>query len=379
MVRLFAVTIALVALLAAPAGAAERRVPQGWLGVTVDGPVDPYAPGEWDRMARAGVETVRAALRWGDVQPYPPGGVPPAERARFKDVEGIPTDLARFDAIVGAASARGMAVLPVVHVTPSWTALRPANLASPPADPASLGRFFKLLVDRYGPGGSLWRERPDLPRLPIREWQVWNEPNIITYWSDQPFAESFVPSLRAAARSLRAADPGATVVLAGLTNRSWVALRQIYDAGGRGLFDAVALHPYTRRPRDVLRLVRRARREMRARGDGGLPVWLTELSWPASKGKTRPQAAFEVGPRAQAVRLASSLRMLAKARRRLKIGRVIWYTWVSSEDGPSVFDWSGLRRTRGDRVVSTPALAVFRIAARRLEGCAKTRDARRCG
>jgi hypothetical protein len=379
MTRLAALAIVLLAVIAAPAGAAERRVPPGWLGVTVDGPVSPYEPGEWDRMASSGVETVRAALRWGDVQPYPPGGVPPEERSRFRDIDGVPTDLARFDAIVGAAAARGMAVLPVVHLTPSWMALRPGNLASPPADPAALGRFFTLLVRRYGPDGSLWSERPDLPRMPIRAWQVWNEPNLDTYWSDQPFAPSFVDSLRAAAGALRAADPGAIVVLAGLTNRSWVALRQIYAAGGRGLFDAVAVHPYTRRPRDVLRLVRLARREMRERGDGGLPVWVTELSWPAAKGKIPAQLGFEVGALGQAVRLGVALRLLAAKRRTLNIGHVFWYTWLSQERGPSVFDWSGLRRTRRGRVVSTPALAVFRRVARKLEGCRKAgADARRC-
>ena len=47
--------------------------------------------------------------------------------------------------------------------------------------------------------------------------------------------------------------------------------------------------------------------------------------------------------------------------------------------GPNPFDWSGLRRQRKGGVVSTPALRVFRIAARKLEGCRKApRDARRC-
>ena len=93
--------------------------------------------------------------------------------------------------------------------------------------------------------------------------------------------------LRAVAAGVRSADPGATIVLAGLTNRSWLALRQLYKFGARGLFDVVALHPYTRRAEDVLKLVRFARRVMAKHGDGRLPVWITELSWPAAQGRAR--------------------------------------------------------------------------------------------
>jgi hypothetical protein len=378
-VRIAALVIVLLGLLAAPAGAAERRVPQGWLGVTVDGPVSPYEPGEWNRMARSGVETVRAALRWSDVQPYRTEDVPPEERSRFRDVDGVPTDLSQFDAVVGAAAARRMAVLPVVHMAPSWATVVPDDFASPPADLPALGRFFSLVVRRYGPGGSFWTERPNLPRMPIRAWQIWNEPNITFFWNQTPFAPSFVRMLEVAAGAVRAADPNATVVLAGLPNRSWVALREIYEAGGRGLFDAIAVHPYTRRPRDVLRVLRYARREMRRRSDGRLPIWVTELSWPASRGKVSSQTRFEVTDRGQAARLAAAMRLLAAARKPMRIERVFWYTWLSSEKGPSVFDWSGLRRMRRGKPVSMPALAVFRRAARELQGCRKApRDAQRC-
>ena len=52
-------------------------------------------------------------------------------------------------------------------------------------------------------------------------------------------------------------------MLAGLPNESWIALRKIYKAGGHGAFDAVALHPYTGKPRNVIKLIEFARTEMR--------------------------------------------------------------------------------------------------------------------
>jgi hypothetical protein len=376
-----ALLTAVVALLAfaTTAAAGERRVPAGWLGVTVDGPVGAADDGEWDLMATSGVESVRAALRWHEFQPYRSAAeVPAADAARFRDAGGVPTDFTGFDAIVAAASQRGLAILPVVQSTAGWAARRLGDTTSPPRDHATFERFLTALVARYGPRGSLWAERPELPRIPIREWQIWNEPNITRYWSTQPFARPFVRLLRTAHRALHAADRGATVVLAGLPNVSWEALRSIYRAGGRGSFDAVALHPYTGTPSLVMRLVRSARRVMGEYGDRRLPIWVTELSWPAGRDKLPRPTGFNVTEAEQPRRLSTTLRLLSAARKRQRIERVFWYTWLSTEAGASAFDWAGLRRLREGAAVDAPALATFRHWARRLQGCAKTTDARRC-
>ena len=72
----------------------------------------------------------------------------------------------------------------------------------------------------------------------------------------------------------------------------------IYAAGGRGAFDVVALHPYTRRPADVVRFVRYVRDGMRRRGDGthadlgdGALVAGAEGRRSRRSGSTRPSAA----------------------------------------------------------------------------------------
>ena len=72
--------------------------------------------------------------------------------------------------------------------------------------------------------------------------------------------------------------------------RRWTA---IYDAGARGSFDVVTLHPYTGKPKNVVRIVKIVRREMERRGDGKMPIWVTELSWPAAQGKTVQHHDFE--------------------------------------------------------------------------------------
>jgi hypothetical protein len=345
------VTLVLFALLLA-ATPASAAVPRQWLGVMADGPLT--EPGvdresEWQLLASSGATTVRTGFFWPQGQPDGPGAV----------------DFTAYDAVVLAAARHGVGVLPVVQDTPSWAARKPDDPASPPRDGRDLGRFLAALVARYGARGSLWAEHPELTPRPIRDWQVWNEPNIDIYWSRQPFAPSFVRMLRAARAGLRAADPRARLVLAGLPNRSWAALRSIYAAGGRRAFDVVALHPYTAKPVNVIELLRRSRRIMRRYGDRRKPLWVTELSWPAALGKVDP-AGFETDEKGQAKRLRRGLVLLAGERRKLRIGRVYWYTWLSVEGTENAFGYSGLRRLRNGAVVSAPSLETFRRMAERL-------------
>ena len=129
-------------------------MPQGWLGVVADGPLTVAHAGEWDAMVGAGVESVRTAVRWYELQPYGSAAeVPPADAARFRDAGGVPTDFSALDAVVAGAAARGLQVLPVVQATPGWAATIPGDITSPPADPATFGRFVAALAGRYGPRG----------------------------------------------------------------------------------------------------------------------------------------------------------------------------------------------------------------------------------
>ena len=358
--RVVLIAIMLTFLTPSAALAAHRKVPAGWLGVVADGPLtDPAFPSgdEWNRLAGSGAESVRTVFYWYAVQPNGPGDA----------------DFAVTDATMLAATSRGLSVLPVLQGTPAWAAKNPGDNGSPPADPARFAAFVKLLVTRYGPTGSFWAEHPELAARPIRAWQIWNEPNIPRYWNVADWAPPYVTLLKAAHAALRHADPGAKIVLAGLPNESWVALHRIYAAGGRRAFDVVGLHPYTSKPSNVIKLVKLSRAEMRRRGDRRLPVWITELSWPASEGKVQNGVrGFQTTDAGQASRLRRGLDLLVNDRRSLRIGRVYWYTWLSPEAATgSSFDYSGLRRVRDGSLVDAPALSAFTSEAVKLEGCAK--------
>ena len=67
------------------------------------------------------------------------------------------------------------------------------------------------------------------------------------------------------------------------------------------------------------------------RGDRKLPIWVTELSWPAAEGKTKQAGDFATTDAGQAQRLESGLKLLAADRKELRIGRVYWYSWLTVE------------------------------------------------
>ena len=360
-------TIALFFALTAPAAAAKRQVPKGWLGVVVDGPLieSSFTGGgaEWDRMASSGVENVRTAIYWSAIQPSGPADA----------------SFAGTDAVILDAARRRLGVLPVLQGTPGWAALNPGDPASPPRDPADFARFLPLLVARYGPNGSLWREHPEVPKTPIRQWQVWNEPNLTRYWNVAPWAPSYVKLLKAADKALKAADPRSKTVLAGLPNESWEAIDQIYDEGARGSFDVVTAAPVHRqdRERDQDREDRPAPHG-RAQGRQDADLGHRAL---VARGQGQDQAGGRVvlDHRAgQAQRLEEGLGLLAAQRVKLGIQRVYWYTWLSVEGlTTSAFDYSGLRRVSAGALRDAPALATFKRVAKRLEGCAKRPGTRR--
>jgi hypothetical protein len=357
--------------------AAPRAVPRSFVGAMADGPlVTPWAnvPGEMDRMVGAGVESVRFVADWADAQPYPNfGAVPQGERARFRDEGGVPTDYTTLDARIGAAAQRRLTVLPVVTRSPGWAALHSASYTSPPRSAATYARFVAALAHRYGRGGTFWLEHPELPLRPLRYWQFWNEPNLVEHWDEQPYARRYVQLLRVARRKLLAADPHARIVLAGLPNRSWEELARIYRAGARGLFDVVAIHPFTARVPGVVEILARARRVMRANGDSRKPLWVTELSWTSARGKAHWTYGNETTEAGQARNLSHVYALLARERRRLRLQRAYWYTWMSVETNPDYpFDYAGLLRVGPDgAVVEKPAYAALRRTALGLEACGR--------
>jgi hypothetical protein len=390
---LVAALVAVMLLSSAPfaharSGARPGGVPNAFVGVDIDGPV--FTPtnvldlsSQMSTMVSNGVESVRAAFNWAAAQPYQSWAqVPSQDRSRFvTGPAGRPISYAGTDAIVGNAARHGLTVLPTLLYAPAWDAAsNPSGFKIPRRD-APYAEFAAAMVRRYGPHGSFWSQNPQIRKLAVRMWQVWNEPNIPAYWR-QPFVRGYVPLLRLTRRSIKQADPGARIVLGALTNLAWRSIGQIYSVrGARRLFDVVSVNGFTSTPADVILYLRLMRHAMDHYGDAAKPLIATELSWPSARGQTAQRNDFNTTQNGQARNIATLLPLIGAWRTRLGLGAFYYYTWMGSEfKGAPAFAFSGLLRyTTSGQVKSKPALSAFRRGALTLEGCrAKGATASRC-
>jgi hypothetical protein len=363
--KIAAALTALLVLALAPAADARRTVPSQFMGMNWDGPValapEQVQSSQFARMGAAGVEAVRTTFQWSTAQPDDHG----------------PIDLGPTDTFVGMAAAHRIEVLPIVTVAPPWARIVDAP-QSAPANPPDMVPFVQALVHRYGAGGSFWTDHPELPKVPIRYWQFWNEPHLFFQWTLPPRQAGNWPGTYAAALAVfhdavKAADPRAKVVLAGLSNQSPSYLTTLYKRGIRPNFDVVAIHPYTGTAAHVVELARRIRVVMKHYGDARKPLWLTELGLPSSRGRVNSKNTLQTTPRGMARFLTGSYKSLARTRRNPAIGvsRAFWYTWASEYSG-DIFRYTGLFRYDGTGSAGAQlAFGAYVQVARLLEGCTK--------
>jgi len=356
---------------------AEAAPPPRFFGVMGNGPLDRAGVDlaeESALMRRSGVETVRLPIEWPDLQPYARfADVPDWERGRFVDVAGIPTAFAVTDARIRAAALNDVEVLALVMRSPLWAGHNPKNYMTPPRNPAAYGRFLLALIGRYGVNGSFWAENGELPRRPLRNFQIWNEPNLKYHFPITPWAPAYVKLLRSSYKAIKNADPQATVVSAGMPNFVWRDYAELFGAGmrARGYFDAIAVHPYTDDAAGCIEMLSRVRRVLDANGASRSPIWVTETGWPSARGKAKVLPRNEgwiTTPAGQAKKLAEVYRSYAKSARRLNLARVYWYSWISSDQrGGNAWDYAGLRTLdRDGSFVDKPALAAYQRVARSL-------------
>lgn len=253
------------------------------------------------RMADAGLGWARQHFRWSSIEPQP---------GEF--------DWSTWDRVVETAQAAGLRLVAVLDTAPAWAraAADRDNPFAPPRNPADFAHFAAAFAGRYS-------DRIDY-------YEVWDEPNIYPHWgSDEVRPRAYVELLRTAYAAIKSADPGATVLAAGLAptaertgrNLSDVEfLRAMYRAGARDAFDILAIKPYgfwtgpddRRVDPQTLNFSRAIllREVMVENGDAGKPVWAVELGWNALPdgwtGRPSPWGTDEATKQAQ--RLADAIR-----------------------------------------------------------------------
>lgn len=139
-----------------------------------------------------------------------------------------------LDQLVKLASEQRLEILPVVHYAPPWalpshktkdTIYELAPIAAYHQDYAN---FVRASIQRYGPNGSAVDE---LAITPIRHWQIWNEPNVASFWGPKPDALAFANlayCVHQTTKDLRAPN-GVQLVHAGLAKADYLFLYGVYN------------------------------------------------------------------------------------------------------------------------------------------------------
>jgi hypothetical protein len=296
-----------------------------------------------NRLQQGRVGTVRRLLYWGSVEPRP---------GQFT--------WGGWDKRVGNLASRGISLLPFVWGSPRYIARHPSV---PPVGSARKQRlwrnFLAALANRYGTNGTYWTapnlyrsQHPGKPPLPIRAWQIWNEPNLKKFFAPGPSVDRYAHLVQSAHRGIQSADPEGKVVLAGMSGRGTPSdrafLNRFYRARGiKSSFDAVAVNPYASQVSQVGRKVRRIRRVMKRHGDGKTPLWITEIGW----GSHQPDRfGLNKGVRGQKRMLRRSFRLVVRHRRAWHVRRLIWFEFrdpSSSRGGCSFCTSAGLLKHNG--------------------------------
>lgn len=289
-------------------------------------------------LKRGGVDSLRVPVSWSSVQPNNP------REWNWSDA----------DTLIGAAAEARVNVLPFLSGAPGWAVPTDPRVGSSKFLPTRNGRqrggwkrFVGEAIHRYGTNGVFWREHPELPRLKIHVWQVWNEPNF-KYFVARPNPAEYGKLVNLTYAAARAADPRAKLILGGLFARPIEAtfhvrprqayfastfLQQMYRStpGIARKFQGVALHPYTGSWKNLPGRIEEVRRVLIANHDAGKPLYITEMGW--SSEPHQPHNSFAKGVNGQARELKGAFRLLIHNQRRWHIQGVYWF---------SINDYAGL-------------------------------------
>jgi hypothetical protein len=322
-----------------PAGGSSAAPPRSFFGIVPQTGLS-QADAEYMRAGRIG--SVRWPLGWSGVQPTPNGDY----------------QWGGFDEVVATAARQRLRILPFVYATPAWLSPKYTTL---PVNNARQRRawvaFLRAAVERYGPSGEFWREHNRasgdfVPKLPLREWQVWNEANFF-YFARPASPYRYARLLKLSNRALKSADRRVKTILSGLfaepsarPPRAMHAdefLERLYRVREiKASFDGAALHPYAETAADLRRMTEGLRGVMVDNHDAGARLYLTEMGWGSQNNPNL--VSFEQGVGFQLREMRRAYRYLARNRGRLNLHGVYWFTWKDIRGSCNFCDSTGLFR-----------------------------------
>lgn len=253
-------------------------------------------------VSELGMNWVKQVVYWRDIEPEP-GEL----------------DFTTLDAIIDALDNHGLQILLTVTAAPDW-ARSIQEEDGPPDDFALFSDFMSTLAARYA--GR------------VDAYQIWSEPNIRNRWKSTVHPinpNSYIALLRQSQQAVRAADPDALVISAGLAVTGFndalnaeagelavnavddrIFLSGMYAEGLADLVDAVGAHPIGwANPPDArccqpvdgvethyespsfyfLHTLEDYRQIQLANNDAHKPIWITRFAWGTSEDLGQPDPA----------------------------------------------------------------------------------------
>jgi hypothetical protein len=296
--------------------------------------------GQIAQVRALGTHWVRMFINWREFQPTP---------------APVSTNTLSFYEQIFSQLPAGTRVILDVVGTPAWET-GSANEHAPPK-PGDYATFIGMLARRWG--------------TRVTAYEIWNEEDEPRWWVGAPNPAGYAQLLRAAYPAVKAANPSATVVLGGMTGNDYRFLEGVYQAGGKGFFDAVGVHtdtacnvlspyeflrgPDNRMIADSFLAYREVHATMLANGDDK-PIWMTETSW-RTTGALCPEGAF-AGQKPEGVTPAQQATFLSQAYHCMEQDPYLQVAlWFPLQDERGIL--SGLLRANGSRKPSFAAMRAY--------------------
>ena len=217
----------------------DAEIPAGpFVGVAPEG--DQNAT-DYARMADGGVGVVRIVFQWSSIE---------TSKGTY--------DWAATDQVMADIASAGLEPLVTVFGTPGIYEKVPTDPPTTSEDTLDAwSDFLSAAAERYGEDGDFWNDfaeaNPDVTPQPIREWEIWNEPNSSNFWTPKPDPAAYAELIERSSKALDKADPKAQVMSGGMFATpqsdgaivSYDFIDQLYAQDGvDDAIDIVGVHPY---------------------------------------------------------------------------------------------------------------------------------------
>ncbi len=246
-----------------------------------------------DAVDRLGLEWHRCDLWWHLVEP---------QKGNFS--------FSYFDQAMDMISSRGHSIMPILSYNPAW---KPEQAPITEDEQKLFARYVSRMVERY-------KDR-------IKDWEIWNEPNIIPFWRPEPSAEAYTHLLKHSYQAAKKADEECNVIGFCTSNPDYAFIEKVYELGGGAFCDTLSYHHYNSEKDDQVleRELMNIKYIMNRYGDSAKDIWITEIGLPTAYNSDVIEPFFEGE---QAVWL---VRKILTAYASGVVGKIFWFT---------INDWS---------------------------------------